>query len=845
MNIYDKNLNALKKHHPNLAELVETVEINEDKVTVLPTSSGDHRILYKKDNGEEVYIHNAHNPSNCANQAIDLMGKIEKEGIAVIFGFGLGYFAEEVLKQFEDGHIMIVYEAVPEIFKTALQTRDLTKLFEAKKITIILGKDTDNFIFKQDYHHLLANGKFWIVKHHPSLKLDENAYQIFQEKLENEKRIMGSNIATIIKLGKEFINSFMENIPYIIRRPGVFKLKDIFKGRPAIIISAGPSLEKNIHLLETAKGKAIIIAVDAVLPTILPVGIVPDIVVGIDPLPDNYVFFNDNPLLKEVPFVCLCQYTPKTVDRYPGPVFMNMSTSNIIFQWLCKFWEDKGFIECAGGSVAHLAFSVAEYIGSDIVALVGQDLSFTKSLHAANGMERLHDYVINNKECADFFNYTKETKMPDYRENAKVVQNIKGEKRYTNDAFLTFKSSFEMKIEAFNGKVIHASEDGIPIDGTKIMRLIDFTEEYCDLPIIDTFSILSEAADTTTHYNLDELLNEIKAAKTLFVNIKKNGTKIWKHVQKLHTLIEKEQKDSDEFHNILAKVELLTEKVKHPMLNIIAAYYYKLELYLKRQEIKAIDDMDDKWERLDKQLERAKNYYPEVIEAIDIFDKRLSKLINDMEVEKRVDAIIMDDSLSDYIKYSKTARFYKRVNRVNQAVKYTKLAINAFDKSGNKMTNDNNYPKDRYDALQISLAELYINQSRYYEAIDILNEIDKNPAHTQIEYGSERPAWEKEKITSLLTVCKEKIDIWNKRKEYMDIILKKAVENYGGDFESAEFYYKVKDYERAEKKYLTVINECENQAPAKLITNKVNGSAPLILKSYYGLANTYIATGED
>ncbi len=841
MKIFQKNLIAIKKHHPQLIKLIKNTNIDNEKIMVLPTTSGDHRILYKRDDGSEVYIHNEHDPSIGAKQAIDLMGQMDKEGIAILFGFGLGYFAEEVLELFDSGQVMIVYEAVPEIFKTALRTRDLTKLLTSGKIEIVLGKEMNNFLFPLEYHHLLANGKFWIVKHHPSLKLDEKAYQKFQEKMENEKRITGSNIATIINLGKEFINSFMDNIPSIIRTPGVLNLKDIFKGRPAIIVSAGPSLEKNLHLLKKTKGKAIIVAVDAVLQTILPVGIVPDIVVGIDPLPDNFGFFYGNPLLKHVPFVCLCQYTPKTLDSYPGPIFINMTAGNIIFQWLCNFWEEKGFIESGGGSVAHLAFSVAEYIGCSSIALTGQDLSFSKNLHAGSGMELLHDYIIKNEECAGFFNYTRDTKMVDSRESATVVKNIAGEDRYTNDAFLAFKTAFETKANEFPGSVIHASEDGLPIKGTTIMRLVDFIDTYCNIPEIDTFSILTRASNREIRYNIDDLLLEIDKTKSLFTNIRRNGKKILHYVQRLEKLIERNQKDCKEFHNILRKIESLTEKVKSPMLNIIAAYHYKLELYLKGQDTKSIDDMVDKWERLDKQLERAKNYYPEVIEAIDIFNKRLDKLINAMELEKRVNTIIMDESLSEYIKYSKVARLYNRANRVNQAVKYTELAINALDKLDNDMAKDKNYPKHGKDTLQISLAELYINQSRFLDAKEILDEIDKSEDQLQIEEGSESHLWQNEKTDSLLAVCEEKINVWNKRKEDMGVILKKAVENYGNDFESAEFYYKVKDYEMAEKKYLAAINECQNQTPEKQLMNKVNGSPPLILKAYYGLANTYIA----
>ena len=85
MDLYEKNVQALGKRHPELVELIEPLEIDEDKIQVLYADSGEPRILFKKDSGEEVYIHSAEDPKKCANQAIDLLGRMEKEGGIAVF----------------------------------------------------------------------------------------------------------------------------------------------------------------------------------------------------------------------------------------------------------------------------------------------------------------------------------------------------------------------------------------------------------------------------------------------------------------------------------------------------------------------------------------------------------------------------------------------------------------------------------------------------------------------------------------------------------------------------------------------------------------------------------------
>jgi Tfp pilus assembly protein PilF len=758
--------------------------------------------VYKKDNGEEVNIHSSEDPANCAKQAIELLGKMGKEGLAVLFGFGLGYFAEEVFKNFEKGHLLMVYEATPELFKTALRTRDLSGLLESEKVKIILGADTENFSIVHSHYHLIVHGKFWIVKHHPSVKLDEATYERFEKRLREEKSQSDSGIGTAIALGKEFMNTFMENIPSIIRKHGVKELKDIFKGRPAIIVSAGPSLEKNFHLLRKAKGKAIIIAVDVVLPTLLPADIIPDILVAIDPLPENIAVFKDNPLLKEVPFICLAQYTPEIVDIYPGPIFMNSVPGNVIYQWLCGFWEEKGYVEAFGGSVAHLAFGAAEYIGSDVIAIIGQDMSFTDKYHAGDTTSLLHAYH--------------DQEVPDYRKGAQVEDDIFGEKRYTSGGLLAFKVSFENKIRTFKGTVLQATEGGLPIEGANVIRLADFIDEYCNMPEIDSFSVLSGCNKTDLVYNLDGLLIQVKGARDIFLDIKSKSKKMLKYIHRIKKLKEKEKGNSPEFHNILAKTDALFEKIKHPVLNIIAAYHYQLELFLKRQDMQEIDEIEDKEERLERQLHRGLNYYGELLEAIELLVKQLDKLTKSLEREIKVNNIIMDNSLAEHEKALEVGMIYKKAGKASQAVKYLELVI-----KGDEMSID----VDTRQKILVSLAQMYIRQFRYYEAREVLKKV------------STRTPKFAERAEKLLKTCDEKLSNWEDRKKYAERLLKKAAADYGSHIESGYFYFKTKDYLRAVDHYEKAIAEYES-------SDTLSETKESLVEAYYSLAHTYIATDE-
>ncbi len=57
---------------------------------------------------------------------------------------------------------------------------------------------------------------------------------------------------------------------------------DRYKNRPAVIVSAGPSLRKNKHLLKGLREQAAIIAVQTTLQPLLEMGVEPHFVTSLD-----------------------------------------------------------------------------------------------------------------------------------------------------------------------------------------------------------------------------------------------------------------------------------------------------------------------------------------------------------------------------------------------------------------------------------------------------------------------------------------------------------------------------------------------------------------------------------
>ena len=193
-------------------------------------------------------------------------------------------------------------------------------------------------------------------------------------------------------------------------------------------------------------------------------------IVAVDPVQDNIDDkFRDNPELEKVPFICLYQYTPEMISIYPGPLFINGVPGNIAYIWLLDALGDRGYIEAFGGSVAHLAFATAEYVGSDVIALIGQDLSFKEDRAHTKGYSDTLDSVMKKNRSDGL----KE------RDGFLPVTDMFGEDAYTILQFLSFKTSIENRIRQFNRTIINSTEGGLLIEGAVNMRLADFIIESC------------------------------------------------------------------------------------------------------------------------------------------------------------------------------------------------------------------------------------------------------------------------------------------------------------------------------------------------------------------------------
>jgi hypothetical protein len=198
-----------------------------------------------------------------------------------------------------------------------------------------------------------------------------------------------------------WIETAMKNLEAWIDSPSASVLDGALRDGTAVIVGAGPSLERNIADLALLKDRAVIIAVDTALRRLAAAGIRPDIAVAVDANAANAKDVDglDDEALGAIlaadqiasPAIVSAFHGPRaflrsingTLDLEGRPVPMILPLDRLLAELAgvndLPSWQ-------SGGSVSTNAFHLAEKLGARRVIFVGQDLAWTRNRAHAGGV---------------------------------------------------------------------------------------------------------------------------------------------------------------------------------------------------------------------------------------------------------------------------------------------------------------------------------------------------------------------------------------------------------------------------------------------------------------------------
>ena len=497
------NLSALRDKDPVAAKAVLSRNLRSGAaVECLSAKNGMPTMRVAAPGSDAaVFFHSAYDPVAEAGQWADGLD-FSKDCVVVLLGFGMGYYADEILERITEDSSVLFVERDVTVLREAMKRRDLQHIFRSSRAFFAVGPDDlrVSMMFRNLYDPRKEPIPL-VASHIPSTLLFPGFYGKMPAQIRDDFMWLVKNIGTIVSLSPMWHSNSLHNLPAAARSPGVLPLRGLFKGRPAIVVAAGPSLNKNIHHIKKAVGKALIVSVGTALKPLQKHGIKPHIAVTVDGSFKTYPQF-DGVDLEDIYLVSNLSAYPKVVGSFPDRCFI-WDNTNPMIDWLGSFTGEKGSV-AAGGTVSITAMDVAALCGCGPVITVGLDMSFTEE-------GRTHaDETIHAK---------RQVEVDDLR---RVPGNY-AETVPTTTIFYTYLRSVEQYVRSRPDNVfVNATEGGARIEGMQLMHLDEAVEAHCTTP----FSVRDHVAAAWLDGrpgDLDALLQELSGILARFRRVERLG----------------------------------------------------------------------------------------------------------------------------------------------------------------------------------------------------------------------------------------------------------------------------------------------------------------------------------
>ena len=176
------------------------------------------------------------------------------------------------------------------------------------------------------------------------------------------------------------------------------------------MVGAGPSLDRNIRDLQKMDGRVLLIAVDTALRPLLAAGIVPQIVVSVDPSELNARHLRDIADRRGSWLVAEASIDPAVFPPYAGRTFTFNVSQHQPWPWLSAHGLGRGTLR-AWGSVLTTAFDLAIRAGCDPIVFAGADLAYSGGLQYCRNTtyeDKWRDFPTDAARAALFKTYLAE-----------------------------------------------------------------------------------------------------------------------------------------------------------------------------------------------------------------------------------------------------------------------------------------------------------------------------------------------------------------------------------------------------------------------------------------------------
>ncbi len=611
MNYLEKNLSAIKEKKKVLYKGFLSYKsdslVSECNITSVDTKDGNKAIVLVKA-GSSFRLNSAYRPINEAEEWTKQFNFLNINIVISMFGLGNGIFARELMKRRKDSDILLIYEPSIDIFLHTLENYDISDLLQDRRVLVSVAGMNHQEFSSVIYDYVdWTNLSSQIICIHPQYdRVFVNEYEEFQKILKDHKMRTIVDKNTEAFWGITMTKNEITNLKHTKRCNIIDEfINDIPQDIPAIIVAAGPSLDKNIDEIVKAKGKAVIFAVDSALKYLLQRDIIPDFVVTLDATKSLNHFKDER--FKEIPLFCKSISNPQLLDLHQGRkiFYSNETFLHSLFDRLGKEQSVFG----VGGSVATAAFAICIILGFQRIIMIGQDLCYQGEHTHAGG-------VIKNAHGSE-------------QGAMMMVEDIYGNMVKARYDWYTYLLWFEETIAVCPKlEVIDATEGGAKIKGTQIMTLSEAIQKYC-VKNIDVNKLIQNKKPAIDKEELSVVINYFIESIADLDSIIDRAQVVVDILEELIPAARKDRISSNEYQLKIKRLSQYNQEISEKSI------YQLLNDYVSQVTTKQLDDInqlsEDRIENQIKTYTKSLEVYKAIQEGAEALKPLLEEAIKSFE----------------------------------------------------------------------------------------------------------------------------------------------------------------------------------------------------------------------
>ena len=557
-NVFEKNINALREKNARLADVLTSYILTD--VPQLVKENNYYNFTYK---GKFL-----HNPANPLGEAAEIFSKAENTPVAIhlIYGLGLGYLFQVTTAK--SLGTVILYEPDLNILRTAFALVDFSDNIKKSNVYI-----TNDFSEACGYIYQKSN-----MKNTPLLlsttayrELDEDNFNNMVTELQHTIGRFSLDLKYTQEKFYDLILKTFKNIPKLVNEVPVSEFKDFFKGKTAVVVSAGPTLDRNIETLKKYRDNYVLITVGTAMKAWSANGITPDFLCIIEANDCSKQIAGLD--LSEVNFITEPYAHPNLREFKYKNVYTHTS-QNLPVNELWRDLSDTDISEYySKGTVSYTALNVARILGCSKIVLVGQDLAYIE------GQCYSKDSAYKDLVCK----YNEESKK--WEITAKDFESFCLSLGNYDDPEIRKQKAID-RIHALNSALYHVkgiNGDMIPTESVYaafIQPLSEYTQGYPDREYINT-SLVGAQIDGFKNMPLDEALEgsekiENKELKTEFKynaqTIKDNLFKAKESLKSANLIIDEVRKIGRSINNDIKRYRNITPEILKNFKKLVTGY---------------------------------------------------------------------------------------------------------------------------------------------------------------------------------------------------------------------------------------------------------------------------------